>query len=228
MSKLANKEIKELLKKIETELNEHEVWVEEFWIYKLELKKNEIECKIYDDEWLEYVIKIEAAEDITSILKSLISYLYDNEINHRQSFIKGSDGFNRRKIKSLATWSSREGKEAKCKDIQDEMVARFNIAQKVKSELEHYKRWVSDFYGVLNCLVPFYKSAEVHQAIWKSLKEFNIEDVGVTYVKDTVNITIFDNEKEEIKDSFKIVVDSYSNTGMTVNNAIQQIRKLVA
>jgi len=227
MSKLSNKEIKELLKNIEVQLNVHEPWDEEFWIYKLELSKGEITCKIYDDKWLEYVIKIEAAEDVINILKGFISYLYNNEINHRQSFIKGSDAFNRRKIKSLATWSSREN-EAKCKDIQDEMVARFNIAKKVKSELERYKRWVSDFYGVLNILVPFYKSAEIHQAIWKNLKEFNIEDVGVTYVNDTVHITIFDNEKEEIKDSFKIIVDSYSNTGMTVNNAIQQIRKMVA
>ena len=91
-----------------------------------------------------------------------------------------------------------------------------------------FKRWVSDFYGVLNILVPYYKSAEIHQAIWKNLKEFNISDVFVTYVNDTVHITIFDNEKEEIKDSFKIIVDSYSNIGMTVNNAINTIRKMVA
>lgn len=227
MKKLTNKALKELLKSIEGQLNEHEPWDEEFWIYKLELKKNEIECKIYDDEWLEYVIKIEAAEDIINILKGFITFLYVNEINHRQSFIKGSDAFNRRKIKSLSTWSSRDN-EAKCKDIQDEMVARFNIAKKVKGELEHYKRWISDFYGALNCLVPYHKSAEVHQAIRKSLKEFNISDVGVTYVKDTIHITVFDSEKEEIKDSFNIVVDSYSNISMTVNNAIQQIRKMVA
>jgi len=227
MSKLTNKEIKELLKKIEVQLNEHEPWDEEFWIYKLELSKGEITCKIYDDEWLEYVIKIEAAKDIINILKGFISFLYDNEINHRNAFIKGTDAYNRRKIKSMSNWSSK-GKEDKVKDINEEIIARFNIAKKVKSELEPFKRWVSDFYGVLNILVPYYKSAEIHQAIWKNLKEFNISDVFVTYVNDTVHITIFDNEKEEIKDSFKIIVDSYSNIGMTVNNAINTIRKMVA
>jgi len=226
MKKLNNAAIKKLLMKIEGQLNEYE-GQEEFWTYKLSLVKNEIVCKIYDDEWVEYIIKIEKVEDTISILKGFINYVYENEINHRNAFIKGSDAFNRRKIKSLSNWNSKNN-EMKCKDIQEELIARFNIARKVKNELNPFKRFVSDFYLSLNCLEKDWKSAEIHQAIYKKIREFNIEDVGITYVKDTIHIAIFDNEKEEIKDKFDIVVDSYSNTGVTVNNAINTIRKMVA
>lgn len=218
-----NKNIKNTLKDIEEVLNTHEEWEDEFWTYKLELKKNEIECKIYDDKWLEYVIKIEAAKDTIDILKGFINYLYENEINHRQSFVKGSDAFNRRKIKSLSTWSSRDN-ETKCKDIQEELVSRFNINRHVKSELERYKKWVSDFYSCLNYLCKSWKTKEVKEAIFDKLKQFDIRDVAITYVNDTISIYVM--EDDNIKDDFSIEVDSYTNKAITVNNAINTIRKM--
>ncbi|AQS09664.1 hypothetical protein CLOBY_17950 [Clostridium saccharobutylicum] len=228
--KITNKEIKELLKNISEVMNEYEQYEIEngdAWKYIIKINKNkDIECRIYDGEWCEYVITIpNDVTDIKSILKGFINYLYENEINNRQSFVKGSDAFNRRKIKSLSNWSSKNN-EAKCKAIQEELVSRFNIAKKVKGELEYYKVFVSRFYYALNTLVPNWKIEDIKEATFKRLDEFNIKNVGISYIDNKLIIMKSNDDSTYIVDKFDIEIDSYTNISLTVNKIVNRLRKV--
>ena len=107
MNKLVTKQLKVNLQEIENVLNRHEEYEEEFWIYKLALKKNNIIINIFDDEWIQETLTLEVIEEkieIKNICKSIINYLYENEINSRQNYINKSKSFNNRKIKSMSLW----------------------------------------------------------------------------------------------------------------------------
>jgi len=147
------KNIKNTLNEIMEVLNRHEEWEEEFWTYKLELKDNDIICKIFDDENIEYIMKIEKLEGIEEILKGFISYLYENEINTRNTFVRGSKGYNNRKIKSLCTWTER-GKQEKVDAIVEELTSRYKITKRSESDVRHYKTFVSDLYKCLYVICP--------------------------------------------------------------------------
>lgn len=147
------KNIKTTLKEITEVLNSHEEWEEEFWTYKLELKDNDIICKIYDDENIEYIMKIEKIDGAENILKGFISYLYENEINPRNIFVRGSKGYNNRKIKSLCTWTER-GKQEKVDAIVEELTSRYKITKKLENEVRYYKTFVSDLYKCLEKMCP--------------------------------------------------------------------------
>ncbi|MFR1707631.1 MAG: hypothetical protein ACLSV2_01920 [Clostridium sp.] len=147
------KNIKNTLKEITKLLNTHEAWEEEFWTYKLELKDNDIICKIYDDENIEYIMKIEKVEGIENILKEFIGHLYEEEINYRTKFIRGSKGYNNRKIKSLCTWTER-GKQEKVDDIVKELTSRYKITKRLESDVRYYKTFISDLYKCLDKLCP--------------------------------------------------------------------------
>ena len=93
MNKLVTKQLKVNLQEIENVLNRHEEYEEEFWIYKLALKKNNIIINIFDDEWIQETLTLEVIEEkieIKNICKSIINYLYENEINSRQNYINKS------------------------------------------------------------------------------------------------------------------------------------------
>lgn len=152
------KNIKNTLKEITEVLNNHEEWEEEFWTYKLELK-DDIICKIYDDENIEYIMKIEKVEGAENILKGFISYLYDNEINFRNTFVRGSKGYNNRKIKSLCTWTERE-KQEKVDTIVEELTTRYKITKRLENEVKYYKTFVSDLYKCLDKMCPNWKESE--------------------------------------------------------------------
>lgn len=150
------KNIKNTLKEIEEVLNTHEEWEEKYWTYKLELKDDDIICKIYDDENIEYIMKIEKIEGTENILKGFISYLYENEINTRNTFVRGSKGYNNRKIKSLCTWRER-GKQEKVDAIVEELTERYRITKRLENEVRYYKNFVSDLYKCLNKMCPEWK-----------------------------------------------------------------------
>lgn len=147
------KNIKNTLKEITKVLNDHEEWEEEYWTYKLELKDDDIICKIYDGENIEYIMQIEAVEDVENILKGFISYLYENEINPRNTFVRGSKGYNNRKIKSLCTWTER-GKQEKVDKLVEELTERYEITKRLESDVRHYKTFVSDLYKCLDKMCP--------------------------------------------------------------------------
>ncbi|GCD11408.1 hypothetical protein [Clostridium tagluense] len=158
MKKLATKQLQVNLQEIENVINKHEIWEEEFWIYNLEMKDNNLNINIFDDEWLQETFIIEIVEDnidIKSICKSIIDYLYENEINSRQNYINKNKSFNSRKIQSMAKWMGK-GNIDKVTKINMELIERYNINIKMKSELSTYKSYACDFYEVLNTLYPTY------------------------------------------------------------------------
>lgn len=226
MKKINNAAIKKLLMEIKGQLNDREQWEIEngVWTYKLELKKEDIICKIYDEDNIEYIMQIEKADNVTDILKGFISYLYENELNHRQAFLKANKGYYSRKHKSLNTWFLRDNR-AKIDAIVEDLSERYSISKKVEFEITHYKSFVSDMYSCLNCLEPSWKTADIKESIFKKVEEFNIKNVGVTYIENTIIVMKSDEKAENIIDKFDIVVDSYSNKSAIVNEAINRLRK---
>ena len=161
MKKLTTTQLKVTLREIENVLNEHEEWEEEFWIYKVEVKDNNLIVNIYDDEWLQetFTLEVEGETDIKSICKSIIDYLYENEINARQNYVSKTKSFNSRKIKSMADWMSK-GNIDKVTKINLELIERYNTNAGMKSELATYKTYASDFYEVLDVLYPTLKQED--------------------------------------------------------------------
>lgn len=213
------KNIKKNLKEIEKELNTHEEWEQEVWTYKLSRKDNIIVCKILDDENVECIIQIESDdyEDSADIITGLINYLYENEINYRQSFIKGTDAYNRRKIKSMANWSSK-GNDEKVNKIQEELICRFKATNNEKAEVQIYKEFVRDFYRCLNNICPHYRTKEIKDTICNRIEDMKIEGVVVTDDKDTITITAPNY-------NFGFIVDSYSNKNMIVTEVMKRLQR---
>ncbi|MFT8349488.1 hypothetical protein [Clostridium saccharoperbutylacetonicum] len=234
MSKLANKEIKERLQNISEVLNDYEIWEIEngeayFYVLKLN-KNNDIECRIYEDEEKQfgnYVITIPADEatDIKSICKGFINYLYDQEINWRNSCLKSNKGWYARKHKSTNLWLER-GNEAKVLEIAKEISERYKNSKLLESEVEHFKVFISRFYYSLNCLVPNYKIEDIKEAAFKRLSEFNIRNVGISHIDNKLIIMKSNDDSTYIVDKFDIEIDSYTNISMVVNQIVSRLRKV--
>lgn len=222
MEKLIIKQIKENLKEIQEELNQHEEWEQEYWTYKLSYQKSNVIIKIYDDDecnkdYLEDTFVIERLEsfDMKSILKSIINYIYENHINFRNNYIHKTTSFNNRKIKSLALWSSRN-KIDRVDKINEELVQRYNTTQKMKAELEIYKDYVRDLYSCLTKLCPFWKVQDMEKYINQQLEKCNIHNVKVFYKLEYLIACQYNNEnyKAENWDKYdkriSVEVNSYS------------------
>ncbi|NRT78137.1 hypothetical protein [Clostridium beijerinckii] len=233
MSKLASKEIKELLKNISEVMNDYEQYEIEngdAWGYVLKLNKNkDIELRIYDEiecENCNYVITIPS--DVTcikDILKGFINYIYNNEINWRNNCLKSNKGWYSRKHMSTNLWLER-GKEDKVLEIAREISERYRNSKLIESQIEHYKVFISRLYYVLNCLVENWKIEDIKEAAFKRLNEFNIKNVGISHIDNKLIIMKSSNDSSYITDKFDIEIDSYTNISMAVNQIVSRLRKV--
>ncbi len=233
MSKLASKEIKELLKNISEVMNDYEQYEIEngdAWGYVLKLNKNkDIECRIYDEiecENCNYVITIPS--DVTcikDILKGFINYIYNNEINWRNNCLKSNKGWYSRKHKSTNLWLER-GKEDKVLEIAKEISERYKNSKLLENQIEHYKVFISRIYYVLNCLVENWKLEDIKEAAFKRLNEFNINNVGISHIDNKLIIMKSNDDSTYIVDKFDIEIDSYTNVNMIVNQIVLRLRKV--
>lgn len=228
MKKLTNKALKEIVSKIENELNNKETYQLEngCWLYKLELKKNEIVVKIFDSEineyYLQYAFVIDIAEDIVTLIKSMISYLYENEINDKQSYIKSNRGYFNRKHKSLSLWLDRSNKD-KVNKLTIDIANRYKVTKKYESEIGTYKSMVTDFYNCMTTLSPSWRMEDLKESIFKKLEQLGIKNVGISYIDNTLYVMQSDDKAEKIINKAEIYVDSYINKNMIVTQVVNRL-----
>lgn len=223
-----NKGLKELLVKIEGQLNKREQWEIEngVWLYKFNIKKNEIEVKVYDSEidedYLFYSFAVDIEEDAVSLIKSMITYLYSNEVNYRQSYLKGDKGYYNRKHRSLALWLKR-GRLDKVQAIGVDIAKRYKESECNDSKVKTYKEFISDFYSCLYELEPNWKIVEVKEAILAKVKELNVKNIYISSIKDKVVVAKLDDTAENIVDKFEVEIEAHSNKNAIANQVITKL-----
>lgn len=231
MNKLASKEIKGLLKIVETELNKYDEYDLqayengglELYTYKLLLNKNkDIECRIYPykNDCCEYVIKIPKDDilDSKGLLKGLINYIYENEINTRRQFIKANKSWYNRKHKSLCTWVERCNK-TKINDIVEQIASRYSITKDLERKITYFKQFVTDFYNCISRINPIWKLEDVMEKVIARAEYLNIDNV--TCVINEFEFLTINRNGEEIK----VCVEDCFNISETVNYIISRIRR---
>ena len=228
MNKINNAAIKKMVKTIEGQLNKHEDY-EEFWSYKLQLKKNEIECKIYDDEdcredYLEYAFVVNIAQDVTTIIKSCINYIYEWNLNDLQKYVKATAGYNKRHIKSLSCWIEK-GKQEKVDKLVRELADRYKTTKSKEFEISKFRDIIKDFYNCMTELSPEWRLESIKEKVFTRCEKLNIKNVGIS-CRDNKLIVI--KHDEEIHDVFDIVIDGYCNIGQTVSTIVNRLAKEVA
>lgn len=218
--------VKELVTKIEAQLNNREQWEIEngVWLYKFEIKNDEIEVRVYDSEikeiYLKYSFAVDIVEDAVTLLKSMIAYLYDNEINHRQAYLNGDKGYYNRKHKSLALWLDRN-KQDRVDVIVQDIAKRYKESNQTEAEITYYKEFVGQFYSCLKVLEPYWKVAEIKDSICEKIKKLNINNVEISCIED--RIVIVKSDGKNIIDKFEMVIGSYTNKSEIVNQAIGRL-----
>jgi len=228
MNKINNAAIKKMVKTIEGQLNKHEDY-EEFWSYKLEAKKDEIVVKIYDDEdcredYLEYAFVVDIAQDVTTLIKSMINCIYENELNDLQKYVKATAGYNKRHIKSLSCWIEK-GKQEKVDKLVRELADRYKTTKSKEFEVSKFKDIIKDLYNCLTELNPTWRLESIKEKVFDRLDKFGIKNVGIS-CRDNKLIVI--KHDEEIHDVFDIVIDGYCNIGQTVSTIVNRLAKEVA
>lgn len=224
--------MRQTLKKIEVclnDFNEFEIENGDAYGYVLKLKNNnkDIELRIYDElecESCNYTIAIpnENITGIKDILKGFVNFLYDQEINWRQSCLKSNKGWYSRKHKSLSLWLLERNKEDKALEIAKQISERYKNSKLLESQVEHYKVFVSRFYYALNCLVPEWKIEDIKEAAFKRLDEFNIRNVGISYIDNKLIVMKSNDGATAVIDKFDIEIDSYSN----ISQVVSRLRKV--
>lgn len=230
MKKLTNKALKDLLTKIENELNNREEFEGEFWTYKLELKKDEILVKIYDDEncnndYLECEFSVDMAEDIVSIIKSMINYLYENELNDLNSYVKSTTGYNKRHIRSINLWLER-GKQEKVDKLVMELSNRYKVSKNKEFEISKFKDIIKDFYNCMTTLSPLWRIESIKEKVFDRCAELSIKNVGISYIDNKLIIMKSDDKATKILDNFDILIDSYCNISATANTIVNRLAKV--
>ncbi|AUN11585.1 hypothetical protein [Clostridium botulinum] len=222
MDKMTKAEIRKNLKMIEEELNNREEW---------ELENGCVEYRLFlnregnlnfivlgdeeSDKYENYAIELEDY-DVKSILKATINYIYENEINYRNNYIKKTKSFNNRKIKSLVLWTERN-KQDRVQKINEEMVERYKTTKMMENRVVEYKDYIRDLYSCLSIFCPNWKAQDIKSYVFNKLKESGFTDFSMTMIdSNTINTTKYNNKDEVIK-SFNIVIEPYSNKNIILN-----------
>ncbi|APQ95156.1 hypothetical protein [Clostridium botulinum] len=222
MDKLTKAEIRKNLKIIEEELNNREEWeLENVYVkYRLFLNREGnlnfvILGDVEDDKYENYTIKLEDY-DVKTILKSMINYIYENEINYRNNYIRKTKSFNNRKIKSLVLWTERN-KQDRVQKINEEMVERYKTTKMMENRVVEYKDYIRDLYSCLSVLCANWKTQDIKSYVFNKLKESGFTDFSMTMIdSNTINTTKY-NDKDEVIKSFNIVIEPYSNKNIILN-----------
>lgn len=232
MDKLTKTEIRKNFKMIEEELNNREEWELENGCveYRLFLNRDNnlnfvILGDVEDDKYENYTIELEDY-DVKTILKSMINYIYENEINYRNNYIRKTKSFNSRKIKSLTLWLERS-KQDKVNKINEELAERYKTTKMMENRVEEYKDYIRDLYSCLSVLCPDWKAQDIKSYVFNKLKESGFTDFSMTMIDgNTINITKY-NDKDEVIKSFNIVIEAYSHKDIILN-MIKNMLKEVA
>ncbi|WP_434305918.1 hypothetical protein [Clostridium botulinum] len=222
MDKLTKTEIRKNLKIIEEELNNREEWeLENVYVkYRLFLNREGnlnfvILGDVEDDKYENYTIELEDY-DVKTILKSMINYIYENEINYRNNYIRKTKSFNNRKIKSVVLWTERN-KQDRVQKINEEMVERYKTTKMMENRVVEYKDYIRDLYSCLSILCPNWKVQDIKSYVFNKLKKSGFTDFSMTMIdSNTINTTKYNNKDEVIK-SFNIVIEPYSNKNIILN-----------
>lgn len=239
MSKLAkvltNKEIKELLKEISGVMNDYDQWQisnGDAWGYVLKLNKNkDIEMRIYDEiecESCNYVITIPSDNitEVKDIIKGCINFLYDQELNWRNSCLKGNKGWFSRKHKSINLWLIERNNEAKALEISKQIAERYSNSKRIESDISHFKVYISRMYFALNCLDKNWKLEDIKNKTLDRCQTLNINNVGISYIDSTIICMRSNDKATKVIDKFEIPVDrDFCNISATVNMITSRLRK---
>ncbi|AUN22529.1 hypothetical protein RSJ22_14225 [Clostridium botulinum] len=222
MDKLTKTEIRKNFKMIEEELNNREEWELENGCveYRLFLNRDGnlnfiILDDVEDDKYENYTIELEDY-NVKSILKATINYIYENEINYRNNYIRKTKSFNSRKIKSLTLWLERS-KQDRVQKINEELAERYKTTKMMENKVVEYKDYIRDLYSCLSILCSNWKAQDIKSYVFNKLKESGSTDFSMTMIdSNTINITKYNNKDEVIK-SFNIVIDTYSHKDIILN-----------
>ncbi|WP_434295832.1 hypothetical protein [Clostridium botulinum] len=231
MDKLTKTEIRKNLKIIEEELNNREEWeLENVYVkYRLFLNREGnlnfvILGDVEDDKYENYTIELEYY-DVKSILKATINYIYENEINYRNNYIRKTKSFNNRKIKSLVLWTERN-KQDRVQKINEEMVERYKTTKMMENRVVEYKDYIRDLYSCLSIFCPNWKAQDIKSYVFNKLEESGFTDFSMTMIdSNTINTTKYNNKDEVIK-SFNIVIEPYSNKNIILNMVRNMLKEV--
>ncbi|NMM65479.1 hypothetical protein HBE96_23150 [Clostridium sp. P21] len=216
MKKLTKKlrdELKVNLKLIEDTINDREEWEWEngCYAYKLSLVKNNIKFVVHDDcneVFYSFYVGIEYIENINikTILKIIINYLYETEINYRSNYIRRTANTYKTKAKSITLWLDR-GNTDRVNKINSEIAERYKQDLIYKREVEEYKEVVRDLYNCLNELVKGWKVKDISTYCKEKFEKFNVNDVELFTEENKIIIDYAGNFKSYKADAD---VDSFS------------------
>lgn len=152
------------LAKIENLMNDDYVYYEDTGLrFKLSIDtvkdefEEDVEIIILDiidenDEILHTYSSQKIFDTMEENIKSLIGFVYVEDINYRKRFINNFKGaFMTRKMKSLSIAISK-GNTDKVNKINIELVERYKISEKYKNDINYYKMFVRTLYYVLDKL----------------------------------------------------------------------------
>ncbi|MCY6958294.1 hypothetical protein [Clostridium brassicae] len=225
MKNLTKTEIRKNLQEIENILNNHNQWeIENGCVdYCFSLNKDNtirftISCE--DEVYENYTIEEIENYDIKSILKSIINFLYENEINYRNNYIRKTKSFNNRKIKSLALWLERENND-RVNKINEELAERYKTTKKLESEIVKYKDYIRDLYSCLSVLCSDWRIEDIKEYVFNKLKEFNFENISISYIDNRLIVQKFDDKK--VITNFEILIDNYSKKDEVFSKAKREL-----
>lgn len=228
MKKQQKQELKENLKAIENVLNKHEQYEidnGDYYDYALTLHKNMIlfDISVEDEDIQSYEIEILDINktDIKSICKLLIKYIYENEINPRQDYVRKANNFRKRKIRSLCLWSERSN-QTKVEKINKDLIQHYREVNQYEDEISTYKNYVCDIYSVLWKLCKSWKVEDIGIYVKEKFEHFNIKDIDVTVEENKVIVHYEGCKLSANIDSFSRNDDVFRE----LNNKIKTIQEL--
>ncbi|NMM64382.1 hypothetical protein HBE96_17315 [Clostridium sp. P21] len=229
MKKQQKQELKESLKAIEEVLNRHEQYEidnGDYYDYALLLHKDTIlfDISVEDEDLQSYEIEITDVNksDVKSICKLLINYIYENEINPRQSYVKNANNFRKRKIKSLCLWSERFD-ETKVEKINKELIEHYQKVKEYENKISKYKNYISDIYSVLWILCKNWKAEDIKDYCIERFKHFNVQDVEV-FIEDNRVTAIYIGNSRRYKLSDDI--DSFSKNDDVFRELFSKVKTI--
>lgn len=139
---------------------------------KYDKKDNIFKFNAIWDEECTFICDIENVNDINlyNLLKTIISEVYDQEINWRTKATKSYNAFLRRKATSLTLWNSRDNKDKVDKIVQD-VIEKYKNVEEYNSEVATWKDLVGLLYSASDTFCKEEKLIEKQMKIQKQIDE---------------------------------------------------------
>lgn len=230
MSKTAKKLTnKNVLKTVQSILNDREEWEIEngCYMYKLKMQKSKCILQVYEDDEdnLYAEFETEMTKDSIQLVKGFITDIYESTLNDKQQFARQTPAFYKRKIKSISNWSNKN-KMDKVEELTKQLTVRFIEDKRISNDIINCKTIVKELYYCLSYIDSEWKQKEIKDRLLKRCQELNINNVGCSFIENEIIAYRYANDSTIISKG-KIVIDTaYCNINSEVSELVNQLRKV--